>query len=157
VDRYIAYVHGRLDELRRELSESMRRAESAAQRAAEAEEAQAVLGRTLLNTQRAADAAIDDAEKQARAIVTAAEVQARVLLEEVSRQAQSIVADAHVAIEALVAAMRQPAPGPLVEDRMPELSRSTAAGPPPSQPGARPPDPGPNCSWVSTLTGRRLA
>ena len=111
VDRYIAAVHAEIDELRRQLGEALHIVEAAGDRAAAADEAQARLGRTLLSTQRAADAAVGDAEKRARGIVAAASQDADAMLAEVHAQAQDVINEAHVAVEVLIEAMRRPAPG----------------------------------------------
>jgi cell division septum initiation protein DivIVA len=147
VDRYIATVHAEIDELRRQLDEALRIAEAAGGRAATAEDAQARLGRTLLSTQRAADAAVGDAEKQARGIVAAANLEADALLAEVRAQAQEVINEAHVAVEVLIEAMRRPAPGDVVPDL--DLAEAVPTG---LILTLRPSDGG-----TPPLTGRRLA
>jgi cell division septum initiation protein DivIVA len=146
VDRYIAAIHGEMDELRRQMDEALHIAQAAGDRATAADDAQARLGRTLLSTQRAADFAVGDAEKRARGIVAAASQDADAMLAEVRAQAQDVINEAHVAVEVLIEAMRRPAPGGVAPDI--DLAESA--------PGTiltlRAPD-----SGAPPLTGRRLA
>jgi hypothetical protein len=169
VDRYIAGVHAEMDELRRQLDEALRIAEMATERAAAAFEADARLGRALLSTQRAADAAVGDAQNRARSIVAAAKEQADVMLVEVRAQAQDIVDEAHIAVAALIEAMRRPDEAVLtglILRMRPSGSGEPSGGDGAScdtvpgdagADGATPPDPGPQSPWPSTFTGRRLA
>src|SRR6516162_6409279 len=130
VDRYVGQLQAHIEELQHQLGEAVRTAHEAQAASASVDAAERLLGRALLNAQRAADDMIADAERRAQVILADAHLEADRILGDVRADAQRIVDEAHETVEAVfatLAAKREAAPEPAP-------SWVPAAPPPPPPP-----------------------
>ncbi len=107
VDQYVEQLHIQMQELRAQLDDALRLAREAESRVSSTEAAEALIGRTLLTAQRAADDKTAEAEQKARGIIAAAQRQADDLLAGVRLEAEQIIADAHETIDAVFQSLRE--------------------------------------------------